>query len=337
MLRDSIFLLLATHYLFTTGLAMASPTSVAVIGSGAAGLASCRAFAKLFSSAGLRLDVFESGDNVGGVWDYKGDPQKPMYKGLRTNLPKELMGFREFAFRADVDDDSYVAHRTVQSYLEDYAEVFELKNYIRFNTAVKRLSFVEDELEVARSDPLKYPRLRVEYAKTDGTTKSEVYDHVVVANGHYSAPSIPLQLQELHDEFKGTCMHSIAYDNPQDRGHDDRQLYVGKTVLCVGGRASGSDIAREISAVAKKVYVSDSSTGPAENNVESCAKTAGLGPDQASIFLEDGSTLKDVDVVIFCTGYDYNFPFLDGSNCEVSFSTGERRVGPLYQQVREDD
>ena len=38
-------------------------------------------------------------------------------------------------------------------------------------------------------------------------------------------------------------------------------------------------------------------------------------------------------MVIFCTGYDYAFPFLEGSNCDVSFVRGERRVGLLYQQL----
>ena len=71
---------------------MAAATSVAVIGSGAAGLATARAFAKAFASAGpLRLDVYEQGSSIGGVWDYAAHVKtKPMYNGLRTNLPKRL-------------------------------------------------------------------------------------------------------------------------------------------------------------------------------------------------------------------------------------------------------
>ena len=142
---------------------MAAATSVAVIGSGAAGLATARAFAKAFASAGpLRLDVYEQGGSIGGVWDYAAHVKtKPMYNGLRTNLPKELMGFREFPFRTS--DDSYVTHNAVQSYLENYADAFGLKRYIRFNSVVKKLSFIAEE------DPLKYPRLRLDYSSEGGT------------------------------------------------------------------------------------------------------------------------------------------------------------------------
>lgn len=39
--------------------------------------------------------------------------------------------------------------------------------------------------------------------------------------------------------------------------YDDPSIFAGKTVLCVGGRASGSDLAREISLHADHVYLSD--------------------------------------------------------------------------------
>lgn len=61
---------------------------------------------------GHSVTVFEQGSQVGGVWVYdeetEDDPlgQKArrkavhgsMYESLRTNLPRELMGFSEFPF-----------------------------------------------------------------------------------------------------------------------------------------------------------------------------------------------------------------------------------------------
>lgn len=83
----------------------ASTIRVGIIGGGSAGLASARAFLKTFPSPlSVHIDLFEKEATTGGVWDYKHrsvppTPGKkkdvPMYKSLRTNLPRELMAFKE--------------------------------------------------------------------------------------------------------------------------------------------------------------------------------------------------------------------------------------------------
>ncbi|GMH86934.1 hypothetical protein TrVE_jg3476 [Triparma verrucosa] len=306
-----------------------SQTSVAVIGSGAAGLACARQFSKILP--GCVLDVFEKSSDVGGVWNYSGNPNAPMYKNLRTNLPKELMGYREFPFtkKYTKDEESYVTHQDVQTYLRAYCDNFDLHKFIKFNTKVDKINYDAGDLAASSDDPKSYPRLKVDFTNSeDGTSFSKVYDHVVVANGHYARPSIPSNLQGLFDDFSKKAMHAIAYDEP------DRETFGDKIILCIGGRASGSDIAREVSGVAKKVYVSDStSSNSSEGNVHTCARTTGLADDKSTVLLEDGTALSDVDLVIFCTGYDYAFPFLEESNVDLSFVTGERRVGLLYKQL----
>ncbi|XP_014671631.1 PREDICTED: flavin-containing monooxygenase FMO GS-OX-like 9 [Priapulus caudatus] len=44
----------------------------------------------------------------------------------------------------------------------------------------------------------------------------------------------------------------------------------------------------------------------------------------------DGETLEP-DVIIFCTGYEYSFPFLDAS-CDVTVSEG-KRIQPLFKHM----
>jgi hypothetical protein len=42
----------------------------------------------------------------------------------------------------------------------------------------------------------------------------------------------------------------------------------------------------------------------------------------------------DIDSIVFCSGYDYDFPFIDDeSNIDITFTPGERRVQPLYEQT----
>jgi hypothetical protein len=70
-----------------------SVQKVAIIGSGAAGLAASRAFVKngIPSVVVLEKDAWS-----GGVWHHVDDDRsRPMYRGLRTNLPREIMAYRE--------------------------------------------------------------------------------------------------------------------------------------------------------------------------------------------------------------------------------------------------
>ena len=82
---------------------------VAVVGGGAAGLAA----AKELRAEGHTPVVFEQGTDVGGVWVYDArvesddvtgtDPSRAkvhgsMYASLRTNLPREVMGYPSFPF-----------------------------------------------------------------------------------------------------------------------------------------------------------------------------------------------------------------------------------------------
>ena len=48
------------------------------------------------------------------------------------------------------------------------------------------------------------------------------------------------------------------------------------------------------------------------------------------IQLIDGTELENVDVILFCTGYHYTFPFLD-RKCQLEVNN--RVVSPLYKYV----
>lgn len=52
-------------------------------------------------------------------------------------------------------------------------------------------------------------------------------------------------------------------------------------------------------------------------------------PDSGRVDFLDGSSINDVDVVLFATGYNYSFPFLPESTVKIS----NRRVQGLYQHV----
>ncbi|CAM9832618.1 unnamed protein product, partial [Discosporangium mesarthrocarpum] len=306
-----------------------SPPSVAVIGAGAAGLAAL----KFLRLAGLRAMALEKNGDVGGVWCYRGDG--PMYRSLVTNIPKETMGFLDHPFPADVN--SFVTHGQVQDYLRSYADTNDLWPLIKFKSSVlsvrlamKRPKGVAGAAAVITDIEGERDRWEVTYRVESaedgkGGEVTEVFDAVAVCNGHYDKPTLP-DVEGLAG-FKGRVMHSRDYDEPSP--------FRGESVLCVGSRASGTDVAREISSTARVVHVCD----------RAAKETLGAGGEHGNVWLRpalkrfegrngvcfvDGSCVE-VDTVVWCTGYDYDFPFLEGAG--LLADSAAVRVGPLYKQV----
>lgn len=72
-------------------------------------------------------------------------PPRSMYVGLRTNLPRELMGFTDFPFTPStmeaagtpsVDPRRFPSHTEVLAYLRAYTKHHNLEKHIRFQTRV---------------------------------------------------------------------------------------------------------------------------------------------------------------------------------------------------------
>ena len=317
---------------------------VGIIGGGAAGLATARAFLRANEEdCGGRIrfevTVFESRHFIGGIWNYNNNPPststntnnkkcRPMYQNLRTNLPRELMAYRELPWGGD-GTNSYVSHSQVQQYLEEYANNFDLLRYIHFGCSVTALKMLDDKTE-CNNDDKKWSKISLEWTDHKKNQSSQqTFDAVCICNGHYAQPSYP-KIPGL-DRFAGKVMHSIEYDNPND--------FVGLTVLCIGGRASGGDISREISQVAKRVYLSDSSCDCKQEygNVVHMPRTRSITGHRDVTFSNEKNdiwTTNDIDVIILCSGYDYSFPFITNeSNLDFSAPIGERRVQPLYFQL----
>lgn len=128
---------------------------VCVIGAGTAGLCA----AKHSITAGLSVTIFEQANSVGGTWVYTenighdefGLPvHTSMYKDLRTNLPKEVMGFPDFPIPEQ--ELSYIKRECMLNFLNLYAENFGLKERIKFQHHVIRVKpFNESQWEVSKS------------------------------------------------------------------------------------------------------------------------------------------------------------------------------------------
>lgn len=308
---------------------------VAVIGAGPAGLAAARAL----QLAGITPTVLEQATSVGGSWRYPG----PMYRNLRTIIPVEIMAYRELPWQGIC---SFPSHDQVCNYLQDYAKEFELESFVSYRSQVTKVSLTSSTSSASSPPNEDCPQFLLEWqtASEDGNARlvksTDNFDAVMVCNGHYARPTIP-NIPGLEDYFQGALLHSLDYDTPES--------IITKPnirLLLIGAGASGSDIARELLSYSDstcQVYLSnDSQTGPPHQeqlrpNFTWCSRVSRLHPD-GSIELACSTILDPVDTILFCTGYDYHFPFLnndDGTTTPVTLDCipGQRRIGPLYQQL----
>ncbi len=191
---------------------------------------------------------------------------------------------------------SYVTHKQVLEYLKRYSNHFDLERYISYDSKVTQLTVLTN------GDDDDWPRIRLDW-RSRNEKLSKIFDAVCICNGHYAQPSSPT-IPGM-DTFTGRVLHSVEYDDPTE--------FEGQTVLCIGARASGSDLAREISQHAQHVYLSDSTAEKQATlgKLTLVPRTMAMKDDNRVEFGNNCPVSPQVDTVIFCSGYDYSFPFIN--------------------------
>ncbi len=192
-----------------------------IIGAGPAGLAAARAL----RLKGLDWDLFETHDDVGGIWDIARD-QTPMYESAHFISSKTMSGFEGFPMPEDYPD--YPSHRQILAYIRDFADLWGLRDNIAFNTTV--------------TDIEKLPDGRWRVTRDDG--RSDDYMAVICATGANWHPRMP----DLEGHFSGEIRHAFSYRRADE--------FRGKRVLVVGAGNSGVDIACDAAANARRALIS---------------------------------------------------------------------------------
>ncbi|KAL2921010.1 Flavin-containing monooxygenase FMO GS-OX-like 3 [Bienertia sinuspersici] len=305
---------------------------VCVIGGGAAGLVAAHELRK----EGHQVVVFERGSQLGGVWVYSPevesdplglDPNRKivhtsLYKSLRTNLPREVMGFRDFPFvptgKPNRDSRRFPSHQEVLRYLEDFAEKFELNKLIRYQTEVRDV-----RLKEGGNWMVKYRRIGED---DEGGEVDEIYDAVVVCSGHLTQPRIANNIPGI-DVWPGKQIHSHNFRTPAP--------YKDQVVVIIGLSSSAFDISREIAISAKEVHITTRVEAKGIFGQHPVYQNLWVHPmierahEDGRVSFQDGTEVL-ADVILHCTGYKYYFPFLDTAG---AVNVDDNRVGPLYKHI----
>ena len=197
---------------------------VCVIGAGCSGLAAI----KNLMQAGVQdIVCYEKNDQIGGNWVYTAqESHSSVCETTHIISSKKLSEYIDFPMPDDYPD--YPSHKQILAYFQSYADHFGLRRYIQFNTAVEKVEKTENQ------------KWKVKLSNGE----ENVFDYLMVANGHHSVPRMP----DFPGKFEGEILHSHAYKTNQG--------YEGKRVLVIGAGNSGCDCAVEISRVADYVAIS---------------------------------------------------------------------------------
>ncbi|GLJ12945.1 hypothetical protein SUGI_0201290 [Cryptomeria japonica] len=327
-----------------------------VIGAGPAGLIAAREL----SREGHSVTVYEQNHDVGGIWLYdprveNDDPlglnphrkvHSSLYASLRLNSSRETMGFSDYPFvvKEGRDGRRFPGHRELFLYLKDFARDFNLLPLINFNTWVEYVGMLCEEDEnggrrlwspevgkingknvkwVVRS---KRKLVSLEEFESEEVVE-QIFDGVVVCNGHYTQPRIA-QIPGMHT-WPGKQIHSHNYRVPDP--------FYNEVVVIIGNSQSGQDISLELLSVAKEVHLSSKSLDVMEGirKIQANHPNFYLKPvvkslnDNGLVAFQDGSSVI-ADSIIHCTGYSYSFPFLDTKGI---VTVDDDRVGPLYEHI----
>lgn len=198
-----------------------------IVGAGSSGLACV----KILEERGLPFDCFEMGSDLGGNWRYGNDNQvSAAYRSLHINTSKQKMAYSDFPMHEDYPD--FPHHSQVLAYFEDYAEHFDLRRHITFET------------QVLKAEPGAEGGYLVTVRHRGGEERTEIYGAVLVANGHHWCPRWP----ELPGTLDGRVLHSHDYTTPE--------IFDGRRALVVGVGNSGCDIVCEAARRAEATFLS---------------------------------------------------------------------------------
>ena len=127
---------------------------VCIIGAGSSGITA----AKTLLEANIPFDCFEMGSEIGGLWKYDNDNGLgSAYETLHINTSKRLMAYSDFPLPEDYP--YYPSHYQIIEYFNDYVDHFGIRDKITFNTTVEKVTPTSDhqwEVTLSNGKTLKY-------------------------------------------------------------------------------------------------------------------------------------------------------------------------------------
>ncbi|KAH7379549.1 hypothetical protein BKA66DRAFT_138916 [Pyrenochaeta sp. MPI-SDFR-AT-0127] len=260
--------------------------------------------------------------------------ESSVYPYLETNVANLPMSFSQepipeersqLSISKHGEDTPFRHHTVIQKYLASLVNRNGYDKLVSYDTTVELAEKVGNEWRLV--------------LRKNGDVRGEDewweerFDAVVVASGHYSVPYIPKieGLEEFEKARPGSVKHTKMF-----RGRDAHR---GKKVVVVGASVSAADIAYDLIGIAKgpvyAVIIGHKANGyfgdvafrhPGITPKPSVSHISASSGERTVHFV-DGTSVANVDEIIFGTGYSWTLPFLP------SVEVRNNRIPNLYQHV----
>ncbi|KAL4786964.1 hypothetical protein BJX76DRAFT_319655 [Aspergillus varians] len=261
----------------------------------------------------------------------------PVYPALEANIDAGIMEFSQEPIpevrsanstRLHGPDTPFRHHTVIQKYVESLLNRKGYGRLVEYSTTVENV-----EKRAGSGSGRWVLTLR---KQTPGLDKDywwqEEFDAVVVATGHYAVPYVPYiqGVKEFAAASPGSVLHT--------KGFRDPETYRGKRVITVGASVSGADTAVSLIGIAQSpIYAAvrgkynpyfgdEAFKHPQIQRKPSISHIDGQGT-RRTVHFEDGTSVPDVDHIIFGTGYSWTLPFLP------TVATRNNRVPDLYLHI----
>ncbi|XP_052761704.1 uncharacterized protein LOC128204330 [Mya arenaria] len=299
---------------------------ICIIGAGPAGVSAMYHFAQMANFP--EMVCYDKQGRWGGMWNYTwrtgtdkyGEPCfNAMYKRLQINSPKEVLEFPDYSYREHFGRrvPSYLYRGEMLDYMEgrwtDNSRC-DLRQFIRFGTAVRHVAFDDESgnFKVTVNDLEK------------GSYHEETFTHVIVAVGLYNHPCLP-EFPGI-DSFEGRVLHARDF-------RDDFE-FRNQKVLVIGNAMSGQDIAFHImKGGGQKVYLGYKNVPSPYKWPETIVEKGPISCfNRRRVQFADGSS-DEIDSVVFCTGYNSIYPFMENRlriTCKSTLYLKDVYKGCLY-------
>ena len=218
-----------------------------------------------------------------------------MYIRLWSNGPKEVLEYVDYTFEKHFGCPipSYPPRAILYDYITGRATAGDIRKFISFRTAVRHVDF---------DDNTKQFQVTVEDLRTHRLTKNIIFDHVIVASGHFTIPNMP-EFEGI-SKFPGRVLHSHDY-----RGADE---FVGKNLLVIGGSYSAEDIAMQCHKFgAGSITISYRSCPMGFKWPDNMKEIPLLQRIEGrTAYFKDDIRVDNIDCIILCTGYRHNHSYM---------------------------
>lgn len=109
------------------------------------------------------------------------------------------------------------------------------------------------------------------------------------------------------------------------------EMFAGKNVCVLGASWSGIDICLEVSKYASKVYLSHNLPEALDSKIsKNVEQRPGIERVDGDTFVFHDGFSAQCDVLIYCTGYKFTYPFLSS---KVKLWTQNNHVEPIYKHL----